>query len=156
MNDREEILIALRRIMRAISLQSKQLVKQTGLTAPQLMVLNVLKRDGEQSSGAIARSISLSQATVTSILERLERAGLVHRRKADVDRRVVLVGLTPEGRTRVEGAPELLQADFIRKFGALAIWEQHMLIASVQRIAELMDAETIDASPILEVGDVGS
>ncbi|MEO1039536.1 MAG: MarR family transcriptional regulator [Pseudomonadota bacterium] len=156
MTDHDAILIALRRITRAIDIQSKRLVKQSGLTAPQLVLIQVLRREGELSSGTIARAVSLSQATVTSILERLERAGLVRRRKSDADRRVVLVGLTAEGREKAETAPELLQAGFIRAFGDLEPWEQHMLIASVQRIAELMDAEDIDASPILEVGDIQS
>jgi len=154
MTDHDAILVALRRITRAIDIQSKRLVKQSGLTAPQLVIIQTLRRKGEMSSGAIARAISLSQATVTSIVERLERAGLVRRRKGDVDRRQVLVGLTPDGLARAESAPELLQAGFIRAFGALAPWEQHMLIASVQRIAELMDAEDIDASPILDVGEM--
>lgn len=154
MTDHDAILIALRRITRAIDIQSKRLVKRSGLTAPQLVVIQALRRDGELSPSAIARAVSLSQATVTSIVERLERAGLVCRRKSDTDRRVVLIGLTPEGLAKAESAPELLQAGFIRAFGDLAPWEQHMLIASVQRIAELMDAEDIDASPILEVGDL--
>lgn len=154
MTDHDDILIALRRITRAIDIQSKRLVKQSGLTAPQLVVIQALRREGEMSSGAIARAISLSQATVTTIVERLERAGLVRRRKSDADRRMVLVGLTPEGRAKAESAPELLQAGFIRAFGALEPWEQHMLISSVQRIAELMDAEDIDACAILEVGEI--
>lgn len=156
MTDHNGILIALRRITRAIDIQSKRLVKLSGLTAPQLVVIQALRRDGELSPSAIARAVSLSQATVTSIVERLERGGLVRRRKSDTDRRVVLVGLTPEGLTRAQSAPELLQAGFIRSFGKLEPWEQHMLIASVQRIAELMDAEDIDASPILEVGEIQS
>jgi len=156
MTDHDTILIALRRITRAIDIQSKRLMKQSGLTAPQLVVIQLLRRQGELSSGAIARAISLSQATVTSIVERLERAGLVCRRRSDTDRRMVLVGLTPQGLAKAETAPELLQAGFIRAFGALESWEQHMLIASVQRIAELMDAEDIDASAILEVGEIQS
>ena len=156
MTDHDTILISLRRITRAIDIQSKRLVKKSGLTAPQLVVIQALRRDGEMPPSAIARAVSLSQATVTSILERLERAALVRRRRSDTDRRVVLVGLTPEGLAKAESAPELLQSGFIRAFGELETWEQHMLIASVQRIAELMDAEDLDASPILEVGEIQS
>src|SRR5690625_7154353 len=39
-----------------------------------------------------------------------------------------------------------------RKFGDLEEWEQSMIIASLQRIAEMMDAKDIDASPFLDVG----
>jgi DNA-binding MarR family transcriptional regulator len=154
MNDHDTILIALRRITRAIDLQSKRLMKQTGLTAPQVIIIQLLCRDGEMSAGAIARSISLSQATVTSIVERLERTGLVIRRKGDVDRRQVLVALTQEGRTRAETAPEPLQAGFTKAFDGLPSWEQHMLIAAVERIAELMDADELEASPFLQTGEI--
>lgn len=156
MTDYDEILIALRRITRAIDIHSKRLVKRSGLTAPQLVVIQALRKDGEMAPSAIARAVSLSQATVTSILDRLERAGLISRRRSDSDRRVVLVGLTPDGLEKAGAAPELFQAGFIREFQKLEPWEQHMLIASLQRVAELMDAEEIDASPILEIGELKS
>ena len=105
------------------------------------------------SAGAIARSVSLSQATVTSIIERLERSALVQRRKGESDRRQVFIALTESGAVKTEGAPELLQSGFIKGFDRLESWERHMLIASVERIAELMDAEDLDASPILDIGD---
>jgi len=154
MTDYDEILIALRRITRAIDIHSKRLVKRSGLTAPQLVVLHALRKDGEMAPSAIARAVSLSQATVTSILDRLEKADLISRRRSDTDRRVVLIGLTPDGLEKAGSAPELFQAGFIREFRKLEPWEQHMLIASLQRVAELMDAEEIDASPILEIGEL--
>ena len=46
MSDHDEILVALRRITRAIDLQSKRLVKATGLTAPQLVVIDTLHKQG--------------------------------------------------------------------------------------------------------------
>lgn len=153
MIDHDAILIALRRITRAIDLQSKRLMKTTGLTAPQLVILQLLKREGVLSSGAIARSVMLSQATVTSIVERLERGDLVRRRRGETDRRQVFVELTEAGLAKMEAAPELLQAGFVKAFDKLESWEQHMLIASVERIAELMDAEDLGASPILDVGE---
>ncbi|OLF71350.1 transcriptional regulator [Maricaulis sp. W15] len=154
MSDHDEILVALRRITRAIDLQSKRLVKATGLTAPQLVVIDTLRKQGNLSPSAIARAVSLSQATITSILDRLTQAGLVERVKSDTDKRVVMARLTETGRTAGENAPELLQAGFLRAFRELQSWEQNMLIASLQRIAELMDAENLDASPFLDTGEI--
>ena len=155
MSDHDEILIALRRITRAIDLQSKRLVKATGLIAPQLVVIDTLRKGGEMSPSAIARTVSLSQATITSILDRLTQAGLVERVKSDKDKRVVLAQLTDKGREAGDNSPELLQAGFMRSFRTLQPWEQNMLIASLQRIAELMDAEDLDASPFLDTGEIG-
>ncbi|WP_203291555.1 MarR family winged helix-turn-helix transcriptional regulator [Maricaulis parjimensis] len=154
MSDHDEILVALRRITRAIDLQSKRLVKATGLTAPQLVVIDTLRKRGDMSPSAIARAVSLSQATITSILDRLVQAGLVERVKSDTDKRVVMAKLTPKGVEASDNSPELLQAGFLRSFRTLQPWEQNMLIASLQRIAELMDAEELDAAPFLEPGEL--
>ena len=75
--------------------------------------------------------------------------------KSDKDKRVVLAQLTDKGREAGDNSPELLQAGFMRSFRTLQPWEQNMLIASLQRIAELMDAEDLDASPFLDTGEIG-
>jgi DNA-binding MarR family transcriptional regulator len=156
MTDHDDILVALRRITRAIDLQSKRLMKATGLTTPQLVVLHTLRAHGPMAPTQIARAVSLSQGTITSILERLQRAGFVERSRSPTDKRVLLAGLTDKGVRATDDAPELLQQEFLRRFHELQNWEQHALIASLQRVAELMDAEELDASPILQSGDIQS
>ncbi|MFC7047602.1 MarR family winged helix-turn-helix transcriptional regulator [Emcibacter nanhaiensis] len=154
MTDYDDILISIRRIIRAIDLQSKQLVKTSGLTAPQLVVMQALRKEGKMPPSAIARQVALSQATITSILDRLEKAGLARRTRSDEDRRIVHACLTEEGLRRLEEAPELLQSGFLRQYRKLENWERQMLVSSLQRVAAMMDAEELDASPILEVGEL--
>ena len=154
MSDYNDILVAIRRIMRAVDLHSKKLLKTVGLTAPQLVVMQLLRKSGELPPSTIAKEISLSQATVTSILDRLDSAGYTRRDRSTEDKRVVHTYLTPDGLEKVSKAPELLQSGFLREFRKLEEWEQTQLISSLQRIATMMDAEDIDASPILEVGEV--
>lgn len=154
MKDYDEILIALRRIMRATDLQSQKLVRQSGLTVPQLLVMQAIEKEGSPSTSALARHIVVSQATVTRIIDRLERAGLVRREKSSTDRRVVNVRLTGEGLAKLEAAPEPLQAGFLREYRKLADWEQQMLKSSLLRIAAMMDAEDLDAAAILQTGAI--
>lgn len=154
MNDYDDILISIRRIMRAIDLQSKRLVKMSGLTAPQLVVMQALRRDGKVSPSSVARTVALSQATITSILDRLEKANLVRRERSETDKRIVYACLTTEGQKRLEEAPELLQAGFLRQYRQLEEWERTMLVSALQRISTMMDAEDLDASPILDVGEI--
>lgn len=154
MSDYDDILVAIRRIMRAVDLQSKKLLKTVGLTAPQLVIMQLLRKNGALPPSTIAKEISLSQATVTSILDRLDNAGYSQRDRSTEDKRVVHAYLTPEGLEKVSKAPELLQSGFLREFRKLEEWEQLQLISSLQRIATMMDAEDIDASPILEVGEI--
>ena len=154
MKDYDNVLIALRRITRAIDLQSRRLQKATGLTASQLIVMDVIEKLGNPSPSAIAREVILSQATVTSLLDRLERHNLVQRHRSQSDKRQVHVELTPAGQDKLRDAPELLQAGFLREYRKLPEWHRSMLIASLQNIASMMDAEEIDASPILLSGEV--
>jgi len=154
MSETDDILVAIRRIMRAIDLQSKHLVKSAGLTAPQLVIMQFLRKNGKSSPSTIAKQVALSQATVTSILDRLDKAGFTRRDRSTKDKRIVYACLTDEGMTKIEEAPELLQADFLRQYRRLEQWERTQLVSSLQRIATMMDANDIDAAPILEIGDI--
>ena len=150
----EEVLITLRRLIRATDLHSKQLVKTAGLTAPQLLLLQAIREQGQVTIGALAKEISLSQATVTTILDRLEKRGLVYRERSSEDKRKVHAYLTDKGAEIIRDAPTPLQEHFVRQFRDLREWEQSMIISSLQRVALMMDAEHIDASPVLDVGDL--
>jgi len=147
-----DVLIALRRLMRATDLHSRELVRTTGLTTPQLLLLQSIKSSGEVSIGKLAEDISLSQATVTSILDRLEQRGYVTRARSTTDKRRVHAYLTELGKQTVKKAPALLQHSFVSRFGKLESWEQNMIIASLQRIASMMDVQSLDAGPVLDVG----
>jgi len=148
----DQVLAALRRITRAIDLHSRGLMQEVGLTAPQLAALLAVDRLQPIRAGALARSIHLSQATVTGILTRLESRALISRVRNDADRRSVVVELTEQGRVVLASAPSLLQDRFRRELLMLQEWEQTQMLSTLQRIASMMDAEEIDAAPVLAAG----
>ena len=152
MDQIDAVLIALRKVIRATDLHSKYLAKNTGLTTAQLLILQSIQNMGEVSIGEISKKISLSQATVTSILDRLVDKGLVYRERSTEDKRKVHAYLTEDALALIKDAPAPLQEQFTKQFEALNEWEQSMMISSLQRIAQMMDAEEIDASPVLDVG----
>ena len=102
----KEMLVSLRKINQAISLHSKNLNKRFGLTGPQLVILNEIARHELITVTQLARSISLSQATVTDILNRLGKKGLVERTRDTIDRRRVLVRITPQCDDILSQAPQ--------------------------------------------------
>ena len=138
----EEILITLRKIARAMSIYSKSLDKHYGLTSPQLLILHELFQTDQIAIGEIARKISLSQATVTDIIDRLETKGLVLRTKNSLDRRQVLIKISPNGKNIVNKKPSLLQEEFLIEFNKLQKWEQHLLLSSVEKIASMMKTKS--------------
>lgn len=149
-----EALVAIRRILRAAEFASRDLARSSGLTASQVVVLQIVAREGEAGAGAIAQAARLSQATVTALLDKLEARRLVERKRDPDDRRRVDVTLTEEGRRRLAETPDVLQDRFAARFEKLADWEQASILAALERVATLMDAEGIDASPILDVGSL--
>lgn len=155
-----EVVMALRRIIRAVDLHSHALVARCGLTGPQLMVLKELVEGHPRSVGEVARGVHLSQATVTGILDRLEERGAVSRTRSRDDRRRVEVATTDRGRQALAAAPPLLQESFVRAFGQLPSWEQTQILSSLQRLVALMEAGNLAVSPILAiepaVGETGS
>lgn len=150
----DEIVAALRRIIRAVDLHSRHLVHAVGLTWPQLATLRAAERMGDCSIGALARAVRLSQPTLTGIVQRLERAGYLQRSPHEQDGRSVYIQITPSGRALLDRAPSLLQDRFHAELAKLRDWERFQTLASLQRIAEMMDAESLDASPILVAGPV--
>lgn len=148
----DEVLISLRRVIRATDLHSKHLAKTTGLTAPQILLMRAIKNEKQITIGHLASTVSLSQATVTVILDRLEKRELIYRERSAKDKRKVHVVLTSAGDAILGRAPTPLQEQFTRQFDQLHEWEKSMIISSLQRIAHMMNAEDIDASPLLDLG----
>jgi DNA-binding MarR family transcriptional regulator len=150
----EELLVALRKVIRAIDMRSRQLNKEFGLTGPQLLILQkVGKQDGVMVR-EIADDINLSSATVTNILDRMETRNLVTRVRSTEDKRKVGVFLTEQGKQFLKTAPLPFQEHFTNRFNAMEEWEQSQMVATLQRIASMMDAQDVDASPVLEIGSI--
>lgn len=145
----DEILAAIRRIVRAVDLRSRALIRGHRISGPQLVTLREVARLGPVPVSALARAVSLSQPTVTGIVGRLERAGLLRRDRNETDRRSVLCTITPQGASVLRDAPSLLQDRFRRELARLEEWERSQMLATLQRIASLMDAEQLDAAPVL-------
>ncbi|HEX7004984.1 MAG TPA: MarR family winged helix-turn-helix transcriptional regulator [Trueperaceae bacterium] len=155
MEDRTQTsLIALRRILRATELNARQLARATGLTTPQLIVLEIVAAAGRLTPKEIASRAGVGQATVTSLVGKLESRGLVTRRRAEEDRRAIWVAPTPDGLRLLETAPDPLQRTFSEQFEQLPDWEQAMIVAALEKVGAMLNAGAIDASPLLDVGAV--
>ncbi len=147
----QDVLITLRKIIRATDLQSKKIMKECGITIPQIMVLKAIKDLGDVTVKRISDDVSLSQATVTTILNRLEDRALIERVRGASDRRIVNARLTEAGLQVLESSPPMLHERFINRFESLDQWEKTQILSSLQRVALMMDAESIDAAPLLDI-----
>ncbi|PQO22335.1 MarR family transcriptional regulator [Rhodobacteraceae bacterium WD3A24] len=152
---RSEIsLVALRRILRATERHGKALARASGLTPVQMRVLSILETDGRSTPKAIAAKLRVAQATMTALIDRLAAKGMVERQRSDYDRRQMNLFITEKGRAALESAPDPLQDTFVTEFEELPDWEQAMIVAALERVASMMNADEIDASPVLDLGDI--
>jgi DNA-binding MarR family transcriptional regulator/GNAT superfamily N-acetyltransferase len=135
--------------MRAVDVHSKKLVQEYQLTGPQLMILREIMHRKKVTIGELAKHVSLSNATVTGIVDRLERRGLVRRSRGDRDRRKVLVTATRAAEEIMASAPPLLQERFIEALNRLETWERAQMLSALDKIARMMNAENLDVGPVL-------
>ena len=136
------ILIELRKISQAIEVQSKRLELQIGITGSQLVILQKVASGEEYSVGEIARDVNLSQGTVTGIIDRMEKRGLVTRTKSESDRRRVMVRITEQGRSMLDRALPLMQGPFNRRFDRLEGWKQSMILSALQQLSTIMQTDS--------------
>ncbi|MCB5360670.1 MarR family winged helix-turn-helix transcriptional regulator [Vibrio lentus] len=156
MDKHDEILVAIRQIIRAIDLHSKKLSKEYGLTGPQLILMRAIQEMGNVTIKELSNQTNVSQATTTTIIDRLELNGYVQRIRSIADRRKVHANLTEKGQELLNNAPPPLQDNFVKKFQNLEAWEQSLLLSSMQRVSSMMNAEDIDAAPVLQLEGIAN
>ncbi|WP_439524227.1 MarR family winged helix-turn-helix transcriptional regulator [Marivita sp.] len=150
----DDSLIALRRILRATELYARDLAHAVGLTPAQLRVLQIVDEKDSVTPKTLATQMGVSQATVSALVDKLVARGLVERLPSNEDRRQTNVTVTKDGRERLEDAPDALQQRYVRAFMKMADWEQAQLVATLERVADMLDARGLDASPVLTTGEI--
>ena len=108
-----------------------------GITYPQYLVLLVLWEQDKQPVNDIAHKLFLETNTVTPLLQRMEKAGLVKRSKGKEDTRQRIVSLTKKGiemREQAKHIPECLSADIIKNEGSVE--EITQMIPTLDKLIE--------------------
>jgi DNA-binding MarR family transcriptional regulator len=142
------ILQSLRRIIRSIDQHNKQLSKKYKMTVPQLVCLRQLaNQNGQMTTGNLAKQVYLSQATVTGILDRLERKGLITRQRSTHDRRQVFVALTEAGIKLNKDMPWPLQERFAQSLASLSDEKQEQFDTMLKHLVEMMEAPPVPVWP---------
>lgn len=153
-NRSDAALVALRQILKAVDANARGIARASGLTPSQLIILRLLGHLGETNPSVLAKRMSLTMATVTALVDKLEEQGLIARRRDEVDRRRMLISITRAGKKMISQSPDVLQARFQDRFDALPQWEQAAVIAALERVVALLGAADIDASPVLDIGSL--
>ena len=84
---------------------TKTQAREHGLTGPQISVLKILEAMGDLSLTELSAKMSARNSTLTGIVDRMERDGLVQRERSQSDRRVVIIRPTEKGRGVAKAVP---------------------------------------------------
>ncbi|HZR46200.1 MAG TPA: MarR family transcriptional regulator [Candidatus Manganitrophaceae bacterium] len=139
-----EIVQSFRRIFKAIQQYSEEVLKEFGVTGPQLWLLKTLPREGGTSVGELSRKMYLHISTVSGIIDRLEAKSYVARKRGEADRRVVTVHLTAAGKRIVDKAPEPSQGKLLHSLQNLSEKEVLEMHEALQKIVRFMEVEEME------------
>ena len=143
------VLIALRKIIRAVGIHSKKLNNEFNVTTPQMICLYAIKKNKRITQTKLAQEVNLGKSTVNGIIDRLLLKNLIIKERDSKDRRKTFLELTEKGKDLTKSAPALLQDQLSNSLKKLPELEQAAIALSLERVVELMNAEQIDASPNL-------
>jgi len=146
-----EILINIRKIIRSINLESKSIEREFGISIPQYLCLNFLRKSETYRATAteIGLHLNLNASTVTGIVSRLEKKGYVARLLNPEDKRSSFIYLTALGEKIIKTIPNLLQDKLTLKLQELQPEELQQLQNSLKLLVKFMGVEDLDASPLL-------
>lgn len=150
------ILQSLRKIIRSIDLHSKKLKTTYELTSPQLVTLIAISQHEVITIADLSKEIFLSPSTIVGIIDRLEKKGWIARKRDAKDRRKVFISITTLGEECILRAPSPMQETFSKALSELTDLEQSNIALSLEHVVKLMNADSLDASPILESGAIDS
>ena len=144
----QDIVWSIRRLVRAVDLDSQKISKRYGLTEPQSAVLRNLFNIGPMSSADLSRKLYVTPPNITGIIDRLEKKRFVERIKKEGDRRVALITLTEAGQELSKTLPDPIMKKFIAELADLEPEHVQLLAIAMNQILNLIDTEEVEGEPL--------
>jgi DNA-binding MarR family transcriptional regulator len=124
---------------------TKSLARQHGLTGPQVTALKILEGLGQLSLSELSARMSAKNSTITGIVDRMERDGLVRRERSEDDRRVVHIRATDRGRAIAAAVPVTAMEMFGRALRSLSARDRRELTRILLLLAERVREQVSDS-----------
>jgi DNA-binding MarR family transcriptional regulator len=135
---REEAALNILRTADTLKRGLEVVLKRHGITSAQYNVLRILRGAGERGlhCGGIAERMITAEPDVTRLLTRMQRLGLLTRRRGGSDRRVVMAFATQRGLQLLDELEEPLREMQQRQFALLSDGEIDALIGGLEKVRE--------------------
>jgi len=122
------------------------ILNQLGITYPQYLVLMVLWEQDAQPVNDIAHRLLLETNTVTPLLQRMEKMGIISRRKGEKDKRQQIVSLTEKGKAMEQQAYDTIPEGMGEQLSAcpLSIGDYDNMRNQLDAIIETLRQKQVD------------
>lgn len=112
------------------------------LTFPQMLVLVLLDSDGPMPISALARATGSANSTISGVVDRLERAGLLRRVRSEQDRRVIFVEVTEQYHTVRDQVDSYAARRFHEAVNALDEEQLRTVLSGLSILNQALGGET--------------
>jgi DNA-binding MarR family transcriptional regulator len=125
---------------RATAGKSTMYLYESGLTFPQIIVMYALTWEGPQAISALARTLRLSLAATSQLVDRLVEGELVAREEDPEDRRVRIISMRPHGKRFMDRLNEIRRQELSQAFDQLPRDVHHRLTDALREAVESLGA----------------
>ena len=125
----------------ALQKRSKRLAVKRGITGPQRFALRMIDHAPGIGAGALARALKMHPSTLTGVLRRLERAGLITRQSVSGDQRRATLVLTRAGRTKVRNRTGTIEQSVSAVLGRTPAAELKRVSTFLQTLVAAIDPD---------------
>lgn len=144
------VLDAIRRIVRAIRVSSRDTERRVGLSAAQLFVLSRLSRHEGLSLNELSEHSLTHQSSTSVVVRKLVERGLVRRSTAVEDRRRHALSLTPAGRKLIARGPVAAQDRLVDGLGRMPPRDVARLATLLNRLVESVGGDASTPAPLID------
>jgi DNA-binding MarR family transcriptional regulator len=141
---------AVRSIMRALRVNSREIEGKIGMSLAQVFVLEELAKSPADSLGEIAARTATHQSSVSMVLKRLVAGGFVSRTAHPHDQRRLQFSITPSGSQMLLRTPKTIQARLIAALGTIAPADQTRLVRLLERWLVIAEIDRVSPPMLLE------
>lgn len=149
--DSTDILINIRKIVRSINIESKRIQKDYGVSITQVLCLNFLHESPnyQATQKEIKAFLNLNSSTVTGIIQRLEKKGLIARLPKTGDKRITNLILTAFGDDLIKKIPPLLHDRLSIKLQKVNDNELENIENVLIKLVQILQISDVEASPVI-------
>ena len=126
-------------LFRALHRGLESQVMEYGFTVPQRIVMGHLVRYGDLSVKELSQKVGLSHSTISGIVDRLERKGLVMRSQNPQDRRITKVTTTDLGKNHINMLPHQMFSSVVDAFNQATAADQIKIMEGLATLRQLLD-----------------